>query len=343
MKMKIRWGFLLIIMIALAGCVPKVKQQTTLMEDRKVNMSTRELRLRVDTQAFRFAQVMESAADRIIDETRDPQVHANALRMKVFIVGQVQQILGVQDPLAVAFDLWAFCFQMEAFLHGPGTYFLGEQKAVALEAIAFLETHIYDGVKDIPTASEVTAENARGNVKTWADAHPIDRKSFGRPSPIMDLASMLGMDNQSAMDTMASLDESARQISGHLSLMNEYIAKHVRWQVELMVLNFRQDFRNDPQGKKLMGMFERLTQEVEGAPDLVQSIWGRALEDIHRERATTLTEIRKTTEEISLQLNRQMEQQIDHFAWRAAQLIFLFLVLAFFGSLWIVRMARRRA
>lgn len=84
----------LILLLALAGCSTAPPRQTDLMKSIEgVEISTREMQVRVYAYSSDFSAKIERAADEIYRETDDPSIRVNALAWKIHAIPAMHNLI----------------------------------------------------------------------------------------------------------------------------------------------------------------------------------------------------------------------------------------------------------
>jgi hypothetical protein len=112
--------FLTFLIFFQTGC-GTLSRQTDMMErSENIEISSLELSNRLYIFNFRFAAIVENAADEIMEKTDDPLIRQNALSWKMNAIPVAQEAVFRMDPMAGLIEISTFSIQMEMFFVQEG-------------------------------------------------------------------------------------------------------------------------------------------------------------------------------------------------------------------------------
>ncbi len=220
-------------LLLLAGCTgPLVRTQTPFMEDvGDIEMSARELRVRVVEFGRSFSASVEQSADRIIAATESPAERRAAILWKVRAIPAAQEAVLQIDPLMALVDVWAFAMQMEVFFDsGPGSHWFEPGNDEALRTARRLVLDAHNFAVRVSVSGNVDAPEAE--IRGWVGNHAIGDDLFLRDSVIGSGANLLGS-QRGAFALVEDMNTTTREVGYRLAFYNEYLLKQVRWAIEL--------------------------------------------------------------------------------------------------------------
>ena len=125
-----------ILLLLMTGCGTLSRQTEMMEKSDEVDISAMELTNRLNIFNFRFAALVESAADDIMTQTNDPVIRQNALRWKMNAIPVAQEAVFRDDPMAALIEITTFSIQMELFfMEANGKDLFGEWQPLAGEAV----------------------------------------------------------------------------------------------------------------------------------------------------------------------------------------------------------------
>jgi len=354
----------LLFLVLLNGCYKTPKQSAVMSEYDIKDFTAMELKIRLNDYAVLFRGRVENSADEIIKNTNDPDIKRNALLWKIYAITASQNAIYLADPLVAAFDIWTFCIQMRIFFtEGNGSQLFGEWQYMAIKTAEQLENEIFN----LAQATSGTADmpNTMQFVNSWAQDNPIEDLFFIRKSTNEYFAKILGLKGYSLGETVGTLATSVFDIRQRLSIYTDQLPKQFKWQFEYLIDDYIREMDVEGMQEKvisLTGSVDRITQFIENSPQLIDSTRILTLEEINKERIETLNALHNeliilldalrdervaTLAEINRErietikafetiLTKALEQSknpinssIDHFFWRAIQLIIMVAILTF--------------
>lgn len=221
----------------LVGCTPEiVSEQTPFMENiGDVDMTARELRVRVVEFGRHFAASVERAANTIASNSSDTASGTDARRhatlWKARAIPAAQEAVLQIDPLMALVDVWALTLQMEDFFEsGPGVDWFPQDGGHALAASRALVGDIRALARRISVTGEIAPYEEE--IEIWVGNHPIEDDLFLRDSVIGSGADLLG-DQDGAFAFVQDMNTTTREIGYRLAFYNEYLLKQLRWAADL--------------------------------------------------------------------------------------------------------------
>ncbi|NNE35671.1 MAG: hypothetical protein HKN13_10560 [Rhodothermales bacterium] len=215
------------------ACTPAlVSTQTPFMENvGDIEMSSRELRVRVIEFGRYFSATVEQSADRILVTSSDPAERRYALLWKARAIPAAQEAVLQIDPLMALVDIWAFAMQMEVFFEsGPGKLWFTEGRSEVLATAGKLVGDAHSFAVRISVSGDVDAPEQE--IRGWVNNHPIEDDLFLRDSVIGSGANLLGS-QRGAFALVEDMNTTTREVGYRLAFYNEYLLKQVRWALEL--------------------------------------------------------------------------------------------------------------
>lgn len=225
-------AFLVVALLA-TGCNPDLVQRQTpfMVNVGDIEMSSRELRVRVVEFGRHVAATVEQQADRIAAETDDPDVRRSAIRWKARAIPAAQEAVLQIDPLMSFVDIWAFTMQMERFFEsGDGASWFGASQPAAIATAKQLLDDARALALRISISGDIEVHEAE--IRRWADGHPIRDDLLLRDSVIGSGADLLG-DQRGAFALVEDMNSTTREMAYRLAFYNEYLLKQVRWAIDL--------------------------------------------------------------------------------------------------------------
>ncbi|MGF1464781.1 MAG: hypothetical protein ACFCGT_01490 [Sandaracinaceae bacterium] len=233
-------ALLALAVVATAAC-GGAPRRTALMERGGIDASTVELRIYVNEYVVNYASVLERASDRIRDAAtaeEQGQIALRALQWKSRMVPAAQITLFQPDPAASLLDLWVLTQQQANFLGtgGPGAGVFGANQPVALAALAELE----EAGREVLArwADDDVVARAEQIVDDFAAQNPIRGTDFVRTSILpafSEFISSASGTGQSAFGSVGSLNETATDLNGKLSILSASLPRQARWEAELLL------------------------------------------------------------------------------------------------------------
>lgn len=276
-----------------SGCNPDLVQRQTpfMVNVGDIEMSSRELRVRVVEFGRHVASTVEQNADRIAGATDDPAVRRSAIRWKARAIPAAQEAVLQIDPLMSFVDIWAFTMQMETFFEsGDGASWFGTSQP---EAIATSKQLLADAralALRISISGDIDVHEAE--IRRWADGHPIRDDLLLRDSVIGSGADLLG-DQRGAFALVEDMNATTREMAYRLAFYNEYLLKQVRWAIDLGGGSLMDSLDIDSTFaalRRTMALAETATDDVSAIAERERS---EILEALRAERRILLAEIER--------------------------------------------------
>ena len=233
-------SFTLIIAISMVSCA-KSRVRTPTMEQRGIELTTADLKVRIYDFRSSFASVVESSANEIIENDEDIQIHESALRWKVNAIPAVQKAVFQADPIAAFGDAWGLTVEMLLFFEeGAGKDLFGDSQSFAVDASRFLESEMYQLVTSLVGSERAKAR--RADMYSWAREHPQQSLSFRRQSGMTGAAILTAKGlGGGGLSSVGQIDETVRDLSDRLTIYIEQIPKEIRWNSRLLALELNRD------------------------------------------------------------------------------------------------------
>jgi hypothetical protein len=259
-----------------------------------VKVSAAEFSARNQSLLGRYSAQIETAADKIIQESPSAVTRRQALLWKADAIPVLQASLLNTDPVVAVVDSWAFLFQMKGYMEQPAVkQRLGEFQPSVIETINKMKVEMEQLIQ--AAAPSANLAGGRQKVASWADAHPIESRLSGRESADTELIRA----EQSAMGAVAAvraIEESIGDLTARLDSYNAYLPKQARWQAQLLL----SDVALDPQVGKAMSnlgtvstALEKTSSSVEHMPELVGQTRAAVLADVNGQRLATQAFLRE--------------------------------------------------
>ncbi|MCZ6747320.1 MAG: hypothetical protein O7C74_08920 [Acidobacteria bacterium] len=285
------------LVLAMAGCI-KTPTKSPLMQQAPdlVDLTAMQLRQKVYDFADRFARVVESAADTIMESTQDPEVRERALLWKLEAITEVHRAGFKTDPLAGLMDMAVLCGQMVAYFHdGAGSDLFGPHQPIAIEAAESLNRDVWLLGNSLTLSGDPAT--AREAIAKFVAAHPIRDQLFLRDSD-EDLWTQFGLGRKAgAGAAIGGINEALDDLSKRMTLYAAHLPREARWHAELTAMRM---LRKDP----LDDAFLAVESLAESHELFAQSV-ADALQVITTEREATMGELDDLTRHSMNELDRQ--------------------------------------
>jgi hypothetical protein len=282
----------LIIVILMFGCA-KSRLRTPTMEQRGIELTTGEMRVRLYDYLSLFASVVQSTANEILENEEDSDIREAALRWKINVIPAMQKAVFQTEPIAAWGDAWGLTVEMQLlFEEGARNKAFGDSQGLAVDASKRLEAEVYRQVTAVVGSER--AREVRVEMYNRARENPRMDLTFGRRSG-MTAASLLTARelSGSGLSSVAQIDETVRDLSDRFTIYIEQIPKEVRWNSELLVLRLNRDiidpFKTDVES--MDRSLEGIHKALEEVPSLIGSERRLVLEDLDLKLAETLNAI----------------------------------------------------
>ena len=362
-------------LVLLTGCAGVPKQTTLMGQAERVDISAREMRIRLYDYQSHFASVVEQAADEIDARSYDPAIRHNTLLWKANAIPTMQEAAFQPDPLGAYLDAWIFTAQMaQFFTDGVGQDLFGPWQHIALTASQKLLSDVE------ATALAIAGDISRPQeiVAGYIGDNPLDDLLFTRESSVAFWAAAAGSDVQGGLSAVGNIDQSFSDLLDRLRIYGKGLPKQSRWQAQLVLADFLAE--NDIQAflaevdtiridvNRVADDFDLLLAMVAGMyaasldsmqiasthfmsemdnqriaiSDHLRTERIATLAALHQEREVAMTDMESFTERTLVTAALHMEDTIDHFMWRLAQLAGGFLVVGLFIGAAIATWLNRR-
>ncbi len=320
---------LFLIFLAISGCATIAEESPLLKKLGGVEIKTAEVQIRVRSLAMPIVSRVETAADRIIATSPDPNVRREALLWKIEAVPILYQTILNPDPLLGVLDTWAFVYQMRAYFDkGPGRSALGKSYKTAVDSCDDINRMILDFARGVKP--DVTGEK----VSVWAQSHPITGPISGRTSVGIHFARDMAQKDMDALAAAGAAVEGLSDLTQRIDLYAALLPRAARWQAELLLSDLRaqENLQVLTSDVARIASLERVTELADGIPVLVS-----------QEREIILREIQAYSDRLSQDLEDRSRRIIDHAFLRVLQLFGVIVLVLFICLLVLVRTRRRRA
>lgn len=290
-KFYIRITLISISLYYFSGCTA-VSTESTLMKDLEgVNMTSIELRIRLNEFGKYFAGMVEETADEIIKNTDNTEVKRNALEWKINIIPRALESLVILDPVAAGIDIYALCLQMDHFFRlGNGKDLFNEQQQLAIQ----LSEDILKEFRNI--ANDFRDYKARDEIErflaVWVIQNPIKNLKFNRKSTLDLLAEALGKEEYGLGTTVGSIAEGVHDLRRQVTIYTDFLPKHLKWQIEYELYSLMGDstientFNNID---RVVYSTERITKVLEESPELLKELQGSTFSELNKQLLVTLS------------------------------------------------------
>ncbi len=298
----------LLLTASLSGC-QSFKEASGLLEQQSATgMSSAELRAILDDLVLQYASRVELAADQIITQTSESEIHKNALLWKSNGISTCFQAATRRDPLAAFLNIWILNKQsLDLFRHPKSSRMFGPGQAIAVETTLQLEQS-FDQIlarigKEFPIGEEFATR--------FASDHPIQNLYFDRASiaeHYTDYIAEITIKDRDFKEVVGNLDGQIDQFHKLSAMYAEFLPKQARWQAELLVLEAIPDDAFQTVLNEITSATESvriMTSVADSIPNLVVQERDILRNTISEERIATM----KSLEKIQFDTMRQLEQE----------------------------------
>ena len=220
------------LLICAAGCLPKAKPATVTTPAGQ-ELNARELRVRLYELTTQLGGILETAADRIAEETEDRQVRRNALVFKATAIPTLQRSAFHSDSFLSAAEVWLLSVQLRHWISdGEGREQFGDQQWIAVEAAERMQRQVEAFVE---SAGGNTDGEAGRQIEKFARQHPIEGAIGARGTAITPLVRYMRKGKMSAFASVGSMVDSIDDLSDRLAIYGELLPKQARWQAEILL------------------------------------------------------------------------------------------------------------
>jgi hypothetical protein len=325
------------------GC-GTLSRQTDMMEKSEIiDISSLELSNRLYIFNFRFAAIVENAADEIMEKTDDQAIRQNALSWKMNAIPASQEAIFRMDPMAALIEISTFSIQMELFFTEEGGRDLfGPWQSIAINATKRIQDELREIWKKASKSGELK-HTGQGPMYQWAQANPIENITFSHHSISDTLVSFYSNIDIGLQESVGGIALGIYDIRERLTFYTAMLPRQARWQAEYLI-------NEKLYGKEIeqtMDNLTRITNMIEKSPEMINDLQTSTLaelskervavlvaiqqerlavlQEINRQRRQTITDIESImgglSEKIMVQTTQSAETIIDHFFWRMAQLL----------------------
>lgn len=274
-------------LVMTAGC-QSARPYSELMEATSaVEMSARELRIRLTDFVARFSGAVESAAEEIATASDDPELRRRTLLWRVNAITAAHRAAFQADPMAGLLDIWTLCLQMRDFFEaGDGREAFGEWQSVAVAAARRLEEEATGIARATVSPEDWPARAAL--VDAWVEEHPVRGFGFLRESSVPLVAEFMGRRDLGTLAAVGSVAENLEAVTGRLTLYTDQLPKQMAWQTELLLGDLVREHGIEGAVRSVNGLdrsLARIADVSEGAPELVAGEREMLLASLRGERA----------------------------------------------------------
>ena len=312
MMRKLRWFALCAALLGpLSGC------SLLTIKSPERPLSTRDLNTRMLTRAYsaHFIAEVGRSADRITEETSDPDVRLNALRWRTTASGESVESASQMAPKISLLDSWALSVQMAAFVStGDGRLLCGSKQPIAVTSAALLSHDAEELGRQLLPADEFARD--RAFVQSYAETNPIPTLQFARPSVLDAWARESGADAK-LVDSLGTVSEALADVGDRLRMYGAAAPDQVLWRAQLAMqqTGFKTEDVRDAL-KRLDQRVAELTTLANSAPRLASgmvhdasnrfdSSWAEVVCDVHAEAAILSANISTEREAALISLDAQ--------------------------------------
>jgi hypothetical protein len=225
---------------------------------------------------------IELAADEIDAGATDSRVHSNTLLWRLSSVPATVEAALRPDPGIAFLDLYALRLQLERFFRSEaGKENFGGNVAPGLAAMARFSVR---WEAEVSAMGGVFRDEGRATVQSWADAHPIDRLPFTRPSLVGALANEIREQHTSIGTAVGGMQESLDRLEDRVSLFDDYGVKQGLWVSQLAAI----ETRSSPEASALLDTLGQIGTLAGQTPALMGRERAALLAEVNREREQTL-------------------------------------------------------
>ena len=258
-----------LILAGVSGC-QSFQEASGLLETHSDSpgLTTRELRTIVDDLVLQYSGRVELAADKIIAQSRDPEIRKNALMWKVNGIASCFQAATRRDPLGSLLDIWILNKQSLALFQSENKQALfGGSQPIAIEMAVQLEFALGNILSRLGDEVPIDEEFAT----RFATDYPIDSLYFNRASiaeHYTEYIEKITLKNKDLREVVGSLDSQLDQLNTLSAMYAEFLPKQARWQAEILVL----DMLDDQSVKSILADASSATQSAEKVANVVSQL-----------------------------------------------------------------------
>jgi hypothetical protein len=216
-----------------SGCAGAPPEQTGFMESLGVEGSRRELQILMYEFGGYFSGQVELAADRIGEETDDPDVRRAALEWKINATPAMLKSCFSNDPSMGLLGAWVFALQQEEYYEsGSGKDVFGAQQPIAIETSRSLTERVHRLLETVWEPDQIEVMTPR--VEAVAAEFPIRNQLFVREGFTPELAAEISGDVTGGMGVAGAMHEQMLAMNDRANVMTAVMPRQVRWQSELL-------------------------------------------------------------------------------------------------------------
>jgi hypothetical protein len=308
-----------------------------------IEISSFELSNRLYIFNYRFSSLIENAADEIIEKSEDPIIRRNALLWKMNAIPAAQEAIFRADPMAALIEISVFSIQMELFfMEESGRELFGPWQSIAVEASQTIEDELIQ-IWKYSTKSGELKQSGREALYQWARKNPIETISFSHRSISDTLVAAYSNVDFGLQESIGDIAVGIYDIRERLTYYTSMLPKQARWQAEYLI----DEKLQGEEVERALDNLTRITDVIELSPELILDLQSSTLKELSKERIAILIALRQERYEVMEEISRQrqesiqrledlminlsaemltqttvsVENVIDHFFWRMAQLL----------------------
>lgn len=261
----------------------------------RLEMSTRELRVRVRALTRPLLGLIEEGSDRVLAEVEDPGVRRATLVWKIESTTTLMNALLRNDPVLALADSMGYVMQLEDFVARPefreefGP--LVPEITVTLGRMHRLLFDFAAGVQE-----DLSGEEFETTMREWAAEHPIEGSIYRRPTIDSAVAGLLAaVKPRGVFAVIEGLDETTAEIMTRLDLYTTYLPRLSRWEAEIGIIDTLggADLGTvATEFGRLTGAVDRIAGVAEHAPSLVEQERQAAFDAVRDERLAATADLR---------------------------------------------------
>jgi hypothetical protein len=298
-----------------------------------VTMEGPELQVRVRALAPSMAGRIESTADAVMAETEDRRIKITLLRWKMQAIPEIYEAAFNPDPGLALVDTWAFTVQLRnAVADQDFREVLGLHQETVSRAVAEIEKMVREVVSD--AAGGAVPANGEKIIEQWASDNEFLGLTFHRESIESFVADRIAAGPVEGLSAIGALPGDIRDVARRLDILQEYLPKQARWQVEYLLTEYEDDLDGIVAGvdqlaraaESLNGLLEDsdeiagkgraelrslVGEQQERLKDTGEILLAKAFEHLAREREVVLLELREERQAVLEEVSRQRQETID--------------------------------
>lgn len=282
-------AFLLILTIPSFG--QKDGKNITNTKRNKVEVSSVELRLRLDDFLVRYVGMVEEFTDQVYLESSDYNIKRAALMWRIYGISAMSKAINMSDPILSFYNGWPLTKQMVIFFEtGPGQSTMGADSEDAIALCKSFES-MFDSIL-VQTKNEEELQLREPFVDRWVEENPLESYYFSRPSTLDYFAKWIGEQQLGISGNVRTMTEEIQELSNRMNLYADLIPRQARWQAEYAMLNF---FYDSPWENRMDDMYNnmnKLTEVVTQSPELIEDNRVALMKEIDLQRIETISLLR---------------------------------------------------